>query len=58
MKHVDIRMKYVAERIETGDLTVLKIESKQNIADVFTKPLPKDAFQKMKLCLRITKFDV
>jgi hypothetical protein len=43
VKHIDIREHYIRECVETGDIEVLRVESTNNLADIFTKILPRDA---------------
>ena len=38
-KHIDVRYHHVREAHESGVLCVDKVESKENVADLFTKPL-------------------
>ena len=45
-KHVDIKYHYVCAQIEQDHLEVKYMESEKNIADIFTKPLARPAFQK------------
>ena len=44
-KHIDIRMHFVRELITRGVLQVLYVETKNNVADIFTKPLAKAVFR-------------
>ena len=45
-KHVDIKYHYVCAQIQEEQLDVVYMESEKNIADIFTKPLARPAFQK------------
>ena len=45
-RHYRIQFYYMKERIEEGDVVVNKIQGEQNPADVFTKPLVRDKFEK------------
>lgn len=42
-KHIDIRHHYIRERVQEGDIEVRHIPSAENLADIFTKPLPRAA---------------
>ncbi|UYV80202.1 hypothetical protein LAZ67_18001996 [Cordylochernes scorpioides] len=42
-KHIDIRYHHVRERIISGDIKIVYIPTKENLADVFTKTLSKVA---------------
>ena len=39
MKHIDIKHHYIRQCIEDGDVEVLRVDTNDNIADIFTKPL-------------------
>lgn len=39
-KHIDVAFHFVRERVETGEVTLLQIESANNLADICTKGLP------------------
>eukprot|EP00965_Chrysotila_dentata_P036781 1223936-Pleurochrysis_carterae.AAC.1 len=43
-KHIDRRQFFVRERVETLEITVPFVQSADNMADFFTKPLPPKAF--------------
>ena len=43
-KHVDLREHYVHDAVAQGVLKLVKVPSEDNLADLFTKPLPKDRF--------------
>ena len=43
-KHFTIKLHWFRESLETNDIEVLKVESKDQIADIFTKGLTKDHF--------------
>ena len=45
-KHIDIIHHFARERVQRGELTFSKIETVQNTADIFTKPLKQDLFMK------------
>ena len=47
-KHVDIRHHYVRENAEEGKVTVEYVLSGENVADMFTKPVPKPKLLKFK----------
>ena len=44
IKHIAIKYHYVRELVEDKQVKMEYINSKEQIADIFTKPLPKDAF--------------
>jgi hypothetical protein len=43
-KHIDMRYHFVREQVERGEIILRKIDTKQNLADVFTKALDKVQF--------------
>jgi hypothetical protein len=42
-KHIHIRYHYIRERVGNGDVTVAHVPSADNLADILTKPLSRDA---------------
>ncbi|CAJ2674023.1 unnamed protein product [Trifolium pratense] len=52
-KHIDIRLHFVRDMIETKEIMVEKIASEENPADMFTKSLPRAKF---KHCLDLINF--
>ena len=44
-KHITIKYHYVRELEEEKQVKMEYINSKENIVDIFTKPLPKDVFE-------------
>ena len=43
-KHVDIIFFFVTEKIREGVVSLVHVASKDNCADIFTKPLPTQTF--------------
>ena len=43
-KHIDIAYHFTRELVEKGELTILRIDSDDNPADICTKALKPDAF--------------
>ena len=41
-KHIDVKYHYIRERINEGTIHVNGVDSKDNLADVLTKPLPRE----------------
>jgi len=52
-KHIDIRLHFVWDMIESKEIVVEKVALEENLADVFTKSLPRSRF---KHCLDLIKF--
>ena len=44
-KHIDIRFHFIRDMLESGDIILNYIESRENVADTFTKPLPRNMFE-------------
>ena len=44
-KHIAIKYHYVRELVEDKQVKLEYIHTKEQIADIFTKPLPKDAYE-------------
>jgi hypothetical protein len=44
-KHIDIMHHFVRERVADGDIKLEFIPGAENLADVFTKPLPGPKFR-------------
>lgn len=42
-KHIAVKEHYIREQVKEGDIEVIHIASEDNIADIFTKPLPRPA---------------
>ena len=52
-KHIVIKYHYVRELVEDKQVKMEYIHSKEQIVDIFTKPLPKDAFEYLRGKLRV-----
>ena len=44
-KHIAIKYHYVRELVEDKQVKMEYIHTKEQIANIFTKPLPKDAYE-------------
>jgi hypothetical protein len=44
-KHIDIQYYFIREKFENDDIDISYISSDQQIADIMTKPLPRDKFE-------------
>jgi len=47
-KHIDYRYHFVRERVHSGDVQIDMVQSQDNVADMFTKPLVRDLFTKLR----------
>jgi hypothetical protein len=52
-KHIEIHYHYVHDYIKENIITVLKINTDENIADIFTKALCKDKFERFRLWMNV-----
>ena len=43
-KHVEIRHHFLREHVEKGDVAFKHVDSKNQLADIFTKPLVTESF--------------
>jgi hypothetical protein len=46
-KHIQVKYHYTCEHVLAGDIVVLCVGSKDNTADIFTKPLSQSDFQRL-----------
>lgn len=53
-KHIDIKYHYVREKVENHEIEVVFVPTEAQLADVFTKALPRDRF--IKLCNNLGVF--
>jgi hypothetical protein len=47
-KHIDVRHHFVRERVEDGSLTIWRVPGHDNVADIFTKALPRPDFTRLR----------
>ncbi|GJW46450.1 hypothetical protein Tco_0078096 [Tanacetum coccineum] len=43
-KHIDVRYHFIKEQVENGIVELYFVRTKHQLADIFTKPLPRDRF--------------
>ena len=53
VKHIDMRHHYIRELLKTGHITIEQVPSADNLADLFTKPLPRDHHHRLLSALDI-----
>jgi hypothetical protein len=46
VKHIDVRYHFIREQVEANRVTMKRVCSADNVADIFTKPLAKPLFEK------------
>ena len=52
-KHIDIKHHFIREAIEEGYVELKFCRSEEQLADIFTKALPRDKFQKLSEALGV-----
>ncbi|GJS99525.1 hypothetical protein Tco_0820695 [Tanacetum coccineum] len=50
-KHIEICHHFLRDNIQKGNISIEKVASEDNIADIFTKPLKRDVFNYLRLGL-------
>ncbi|GJV35380.1 copia protein [Tanacetum coccineum] len=50
-KHIEIRHHFLRDNIQKGNISIEKVSSKDNIADILTKPLKRESFNYLRLGL-------
>jgi hypothetical protein len=53
VKHIDIRHHFIKDRIKQGDIALERKPTKDMVADIFTKNLPRISFIQHRLSLRL-----
>lgn len=53
VKHIDIRHHYIREMLQSGAIAVEQVSSADNLADLFTKALPRDLHHRLLAALNI-----
>lgn len=49
-KHIDVRLHFIREKVEEGEVEVFKVATAVNPADMLTKALPRE---KLELCRKL-----
>ena len=57
-KHIDVRYHFVRERIHRGSVRVDYVPTSDNVADIFTKALPREPFIKFRGMLIVSKSSI
>jgi hypothetical protein len=53
IKHIDIRHHYIRELLKKGNIVLEQVTTTDNLADIFTKPLPRDHHHRILEALNI-----
>ena len=56
-KHIDTRFHFIREHIKEGDVELVHVNTHEQIADIFTKPLKTEVFYYLQKKLGIVKID-
>lgn len=54
-KHIDIRHHFIRERVTDGDIEVIYVPTEGQLADIFTKALPRDRLAKLRANLGMSE---
>ena len=57
LKHLDVKYHWIREAVEVGDIKVTYVPTDDNIADIFTKALPRPRFEKLRTLMGILPLD-
>jgi hypothetical protein len=52
-KHIDIRYHFLRDHQQRGDIEIAYVSTKEQLADIFTKPLDEKTFSKLRNELNI-----
>ncbi|KAK2990712.1 hypothetical protein RJ640_009878 [Escallonia rubra] len=55
-KHIEVDYHFVREKVAIGSLVIQFVSSNQQLADIFTKPLSRDAFQHLRTKLGLCSY--
>ena len=50
-KHIEIRNHFIRDHVEKGDIELIHIDTKNQIADIFTKPLSTQQYLELRFKL-------
>ena len=53
MKHIEIRHNFIQDHIKRGDIDIIYINTQEQLANIFTKPLDKARFRELRHELNI-----
>jgi len=52
-KHIEIKHHFICDHVQKGDCEIQFVKIEHQLADLFTKPLARDRFNKLRTELRI-----
>ena len=56
-KHIDIKHHFIRDHVAKGNIELNYVESKSNLADIFTKPLPEAEFSSLRRQLGLCRIE-
>ncbi|GBM60262.1 Retrovirus-related Pol polyprotein from transposon TNT 1-94 [Araneus ventricosus] len=56
-KHIDVRYHFIREKCDDGSVNIKYVKSEEQLADIFTKALPKVKFEKLRELLNIKEIN-
>lgn len=57
-KHIDVRYHFIREKYESGEIDIVYVNSKAQLADIFTKGLPRMRFQELRSAMGMDNMNV
>ena len=57
-KHIEIRHHFLRDNVQKGNISIEKVSSEDNIADILTKPLKREPFNLLRLGLGLMELTV
>ena len=55
-KHIDIKYHFIQDKISNGEIIIQYCDTNEMIADIFTKPLAKDKFNKLRALMGMRQY--
>ena len=55
-KHIKVHYHYVRERLSAGEISLVYVPTQDNLADLFTKALPREKFEAFRKALGLLPF--
>jgi len=55
-KHIEIRHHFLRDNVQKGNIVIEKIDTSENVADIFTKALNKETFNTLRLGLGMMEY--
>ena len=57
-KHISIKVHYIRKLVKNQEIELKFYKSENQVADIFTKPLKMDVFEKLKMMLGVIDFTI